>query len=262
MSAPPSGAGSTKARLRAGGPRLSVGMLTADLLRLGDELEVIVDAGAEIVHVDVMDGVFCPMLTVGTPVVQAMRTPMLKDVHLMVDDPLSKVEAFVAAGADMVTFHVEGVRQPHRPLRVLAGLENANDPARGVLRGVALAPSTSTGVLEPLIDELDYVLILAIDPGWGGQSLLSSTRDRVARVREMIAQGDHDVLVGIDGGVTRDNIDDVLAMGADVVVTGSAIFDGHDVAANARFMLARAVGAAGAAGAAESAARAVPGSAA
>ncbi len=103
----------------AGGPRLTVGMLTADLLHLGDEMAVLERAGVELVHVDVMDGVFCPMLTVGPPIVRAIRSPMLKDVHLMIDDPLTKIDAFVAAGADMITFHIEGAPQPHRVLQVL-----------------------------------------------------------------------------------------------------------------------------------------------
>jgi len=115
-------------RLLEGGPRLSVGMLTADLLDLGSELRLLAGTGAELVHIDVMDGVFCPQITLGQPVVKAIRTPLLKDVHLMIDDPLSKVESFVQAGADMITFHLEGARQPHRVLQALGAAANANDP--------------------------------------------------------------------------------------------------------------------------------------
>ena len=216
-------------------------MLTADLGALNDQLALVAAEGVELVHVDVMDGVFCPMLTVGAPVVGAMRTPMLQDVHLMVDDPLAKVGAFVAAGADMVTFHIEGAPQPRRVLTSLAGAVNVHDPERGVLRGVAITPSTPVDAIEPLLGDLEYVLILAVDPGWGGQGFAPSTPDRVAAARELIAASGRTILLGIDGGVTRDNIGDVLALGADIVVTGSAVFDGKAVAANARHMLDQAI---------------------
>ncbi len=215
-------------------------MLTADLGALNDELAAVAAEGVELVHVDVMDGVFCPMLTLGAPVVRAMRTPMLKDVHLMVDDPLAKVAAFVAAGADLVTFHIEGAAQPRRVLTSLAGAVNANDPERGVLRGVAITPSTPVSALEPLLGDLEYVLILAVDPGWGGQGFAPATPDRVAQARQLISASGRQILLGIDGGVTRDNAGEVLGLGADIVVTGSAVFDGRDAAANARSMLAQA----------------------
>src|SRR5450759_5368243 len=144
--------GSSLERLLDGGPRLSVGMLTADLLELGRDMRILAGTGVELVHIDVMDGVFCPQITVGPPVVKALRTPLLKDVHLMVDDPLAKVEAFVQAGADMITFHLEGARQPHRVLQVLGAATNANDPGRGVIRGVGLNPSTPVEAVEPLLD--------------------------------------------------------------------------------------------------------------
>ena len=111
--------GSLAERLRTGGPHLSVGMLTADLLRLGAEMELLAGTGIQLVHIDVMDGVFCPQITVGPPIVKALRGPLLRDVHLMIDDPLPKVDSFVAAGADMITFHLEGASQPHRVLQAL-----------------------------------------------------------------------------------------------------------------------------------------------
>lgn len=220
-----------------GGPRLTIGMVTADLLHLGDELSILEQGGAELVHVDVMDGVFCPMLTVGTPVVKAMRTTLLKDVHLMVDDPLSKVDAFVAAGADMVTFHIEGARQPHRVLQALRTAVNVNIPARGVLRGIALNPSTPVGAIEPLLDETDYVLILAVNPGWGGQAFIPATEHRLDQARRLIDASGRRIVLGVDGGVTRDNIARVAGLGADVVVTGSAVFDGRAAADNLAWML-------------------------
>ncbi|HEX7471998.1 MAG TPA: ribulose-phosphate 3-epimerase, partial [Candidatus Limnocylindrales bacterium] len=172
MATEPAGGVATLERLLRGGPRLSVGMMTADLLELGRDMRTLAATGAELVHIDVMDGVFCPQITVGPPIVKAIRTPLIKDVHLMIDDPLPKVDAFVQAGADMITFHLEGARQPHRVLQALGAAANANDPGRGLIRGVGLNPSTPVDAIEPLLDELEYVLIVAINPGWGGQSFL------------------------------------------------------------------------------------------
>jgi len=229
--------GSVFEHLAAEGPRLTVGMVTADLLHLADDLDVLERGGAELVHIDVMDGVFCPMLTVGTPVVKAITGRLIKDVHLMIDDPLSKVDAFVQAGADMLTFHIEGARQPHRVLQVLGRATNANDPARGVIRGIAINPSTPVGSIEPLLDETDYVLVLAVNPGWGGQAYVPSTDARLDQARGLIAASGRRILLGVDGGVTRDNIARVARLGADIVVSGSAIFDGHAAAENLAFML-------------------------
>jgi ribulose-phosphate 3-epimerase len=237
MTAAPDGDGPAVRRLLGGGPRLSVGILTADLLALGSEMKRLAATRAELVHIDVMDGVFCPQITVGPPIVKAIRTPLIKDVHLMIDDPLTKVETFVQAGADMVTFHLEGARQPHRVLQALALATNANDPARGVIRGVGLNPSTPIEAIEPLLDELDYVLVVAINPGWGGQSFLPATEGRLERARRLIEASGRPILLGVDGGVTRSNIGRVAGLGADIVVSGSAIFDGTDVSANAAFML-------------------------
>lgn len=229
-------------RLVDGGPRLSIGMLTADLARLGEELAAIEGAGAELVHVDVMDGALVPQLTFGAPMVRAVRQALgegvLVDAHLLVGDPLARVTEVVAAGADLVTFQVEGTIQPHRVLTALTEL--GRDEGRGVpARGVALMPSTPVAAIEPLLDVVDLVVVLAIDPGWGGQSFQPSTGRRVEQVRALAEASGRRILVGIDGGVTRANIDDVLALGPDIVVTGSAVFDGTDPAANARTMLGR-----------------------
>lgn len=225
------------ARLLEGAPLLSVGILTADLAHLDDELRRIERAGMVMVHTDVMDGVFCPMLTVGAPFVAAQRTSLLKDVHLMIDEPLEKIGAFVKAGADMITFQVESASNPHRVLQMLGDASNGNDPARGILRGVAVSPGTPLEVLPPLLDELEYVILLAINPGWGGQRFVASTAARLSRVRELVAASSRPILVGVDGGVTKANIGHVAGLGADIIVTGSAIFDGTpDVEANARFM--------------------------
>ena len=209
------------------GPVLSVGILTADLLRLGEELEALDEAGIELAHVDVMDGVFCPMTTVGPPVVRALPDRFVKDAHLMVVDPIDKVQAYVEAGAGIVTFHADATRHPHRVLQSLAG--------SGVVRGVALNPGTPVSVIEPLLDELDLVLVLAVNPGWSGQAFIPATEERIALVRSLVAG--REIVVAVDGGVTRENVGRVASLGVDLIVTGSAVYDGVSPAENARAML-------------------------
>jgi ribulose-phosphate 3-epimerase len=220
-----------------GAAHLTIGINTADLGHLADEVGVLEDARAEIVHIDVMDGVFCPMTTVGPPVVKAIKTPLLKDAHLMIVDPIDKVGDYVAAGADIITFQLESTRHPHRVLQVLGRAENVNDPARGIIRGVAVNPGTPVSAIEPLLDELEYVLILAVNPGWGGQKFIESTQRRLADAAQLIRRSGRQILLGADGGVTKDNIGRVAAMGPNLIVTGSAVFDGKAAADNARYML-------------------------
>ena len=210
------------------GPAISVGVLTADLLRLGEELAVLDEVGIDVAHVDVMDGVFCPQTTVGPPIVRALPDRFVKDVHLMVDEPLEKVGAYVDAGAGIVTFHLESTRHPHRVLQSLAG--------SGVVRGVALNPGTPVSAIEPLLDELELVLVLAVNPGWGGQSFIEATGRRIAEVRSL-TEG-RNIVVTVDGGVTKANIEHVASLGVDLIVTGSAVYDGVAPADNARTMLA------------------------
>jgi ribulose-phosphate 3-epimerase len=229
-------------------PVLSVGILTADLLSLGSELSFLERAGVKVVHVDVMDGCFCPMMTVGPPVIKAMSTPLLKDVHLMIEAPMNKVGDYVAAGADIITIHAEGGPHVHRVLQLMRMMKNVNDAARGLVRGVALNPGTPLEVLEPLLDELELILILAVSPGWSGQRFIPSTAARVEKAKGMITDSRHEILLGVDGGITRDNIAAVVAMGVDLVVTGSAVFDGKTPQANVHVML-EAVKAAAAKGA-------------
>jgi ribulose-phosphate 3-epimerase len=230
--------GTTLTRLRALCPTVSVGTLTADLMNLGSELEVLERAGIGVVHVDVMDGCFCPQMTVGPWYVKGLRTPLLKDVHLMVHEPLEKLGAYVAAGADIITVHVEAAVHIHRVMQRLGDLEHVAGADRGIVRGLALNPGTPLEWLSPpLLDQLDMISLLAVDPGWSGQKFAPTTYARVARVKEIIAASGRDILVCVDGGITRDNIAEVAAAGPDLVATGSAVFDGKSAKANARFML-------------------------
>jgi len=224
-------------QLRQASPLISVGILTADLMSLGSELALMENAGVKLLHVDVMDGCFCPMMTVGPGFIKAVKTPLLKDIHLMIEEPLNKLESYVAAGADMITVHVESCRHIHRVLQKLGEMTNANDPDRGILRGLALNPGTPLEVIKPLIDELEMVFLLAVNPGWSGQKFIPLTEERLSRLKQMIHNAKKNVLVGVDGGVTRNNIANVARMGVDIIVTGSAVFDGKTPLENAKFMI-------------------------
>jgi len=224
-------------QLREASPLISVGILTADLMSLGSELKLMENAGVKLLHVDVMDGCFCPMMTVGPGLIKAMKTPLLKDVHLLIEDPLNKLESYVAAGADMITVHVESCRHIHRVLQKLGEMTNANDSNRGILRGIALNPGTPLEVITPLIDELEMVFLLAVNPGWRGQKFIPAAQDRLSQLRQMIGDAKKDVLVGVDGGITRNNIVNVARMDVDIIVTGSAVFDGKTPLKNAKFMI-------------------------
>jgi ribulose-phosphate 3-epimerase len=217
----------TPRQLLDAGPTISVGLLTADWLRLGAQLSLLDDAGVKVVHIDVMDGVFCPQLTVGPAIIKALPDTFIKDCHLMIDEPIDKVHAFVDAGAGILTFHLESTKHPHRLLQSLAG--------SGVIRGVALNPGTPLLLVEPLLDDLELLLLLAINPGWSGQGFLPGTERRVAAARELLAG--REVLLAIDGGVTKGNIASVALLRPDLVVSGSAILDGLAPADNARYML-------------------------
>ncbi len=233
-------------QLRESSPLISVGILTVDLMSLGSELQLMEQAGVELLHVDVMDGCFCPMMTVGPCFIKSIKTSLFKDIHLLIDDPLNKLESYVAAGVDMITVHVESCRHIHRVLQALGEMTNTNDSDRGIVRGIALNPGTPLEVIRPFLNELEMIFLLAVNPGWSGQKFITSTRSRLKRLIQMILEADKDILVGIDGGVTRDNIIDVARMGADIIVTGSAVFDGKMPLENAKFMISAVSDAVGA----------------
>jgi ribulose-phosphate 3-epimerase len=219
----------------ATGPRLSAGVITADLTRLGTEMDVI-RGRARWAHIDVMDGAFCPQLTVGPSFVRAVAsTGVPVDAHLLVTEPLRFLPQVVDAGAEIVTVHAESGRHPHRALQELTQL---SADVRPVIRGYAINPGTPVQAIEPVLDLVDLVLVLAVNPGWSGQAPAVNTARRIAVAREITSAAGHPVLVGVDGGVSLANAAEVASWGADVVVSGSAIFDGKDAAGNLAAMLA------------------------
>lgn len=232
----------TVRQIREAGATLSVGIVSADLMALGADLARLERAGVLLAHFDVMDGCYVPMLTVGPPFIKAVRSAMLKDVHLMVREPLASLSDYVAAGADIITVHPDACAHPHRVLQRLGTMMTARDPERRVIRGVALNPGTPLDLVDPLLDDTDLVMLVAINPGWGGQTFLPATLGRVEAVRRRIAASGRDILVAVDGGITRQNIGQLAGRGVDIVVSGSAVFDG-DVAANVAEMTRKARGA-------------------
>jgi ribulose-phosphate 3-epimerase len=222
----------TCSRLAALSPALSVGVVSADLANLAADVALLERAGCRLLHFDVMDGHFAPQLTVGPAFAKAAKTSMLKDVHLMVDEPLAMLDDFAAAGADMITVHVESRGHMHRCLQRIAELKNVNDPQAGIARGVAINPSTPVSALEPLVDQADVVFLLAVNPGFGGQKFIEATARRVAEVRELAHRAGCSPLIGIDGGVTRTTIAAVAALRPDIVVAGSAVFEKREIEAN------------------------------
>lgn len=210
-------------------PRLSAGVLTADLTRLGAELEILRGEAAW-AHVDVMDGTFCPQLTVGPAFVRAVAsTGIPVDAHLMVTEPRRLVPEIAAAGASVITVHAESTAHLHRTLQEMTALAGEG---RAFLRGVAINPGTPVQAVEPVLELADLILVLAVNPGWPGQAPAANTRRRVAAVRELARDCGAEVLVGVDGGVTAGNAAGIAAWGIDVIVSGSAIFDGVDAAGN------------------------------
>lgn len=216
-------------------PTISAGIISADLLNLGSQVSALEKAGMRMLHIDVMDGCFVPQMTVGPPFIKALKTSLWKDAHLMIQDPLTKVADYVAAGADLITVHLESDTHIHRVLQQIRLAAAA--ASRDVIRGIALNPGTPLETLEPLLDELEMVLLLAINPGWSGQRLQASSQNRLVRLKEMIASHGKLILTAIDGGITRENIQEVGRWRADLVISGSAIFERGAIAENASFML-------------------------
>jgi ribulose-phosphate 3-epimerase len=207
-------------------------------MSLGTELTQLEKAGIKAIHFDVMDGCFTPMLTIGPPFIKAIKTDLLKDVHLMIKDPDDKAHDYVTAGADAVTVHLEACGDAKRLLCELGKMENANSSGRGVIRGVAVNPGTPVEEVEPLLDEVEMITLLAVDPVAGKNPTMDETRKRAAAVKDMLSGAKKDILLCIDGGVKRGNIGEYATMGADILVSGSALFAGGAVSENAGAMLA------------------------
>jgi ribulose-phosphate 3-epimerase len=197
-------------------------ILSADFARLAEEIEAVERAGASILHVDVMDGRFVPNITIGLPVVKAISraTRLPIDAHLMIVEPGQYAEQFVKAGAQMVSIHIEADPHAHRTLSAIR--------AAGAQAGIAINPGTSLSAIEESLKFADYVLLMSVNPGFGGQKFIPESLDKLRRLRRMINERGLKLRIEIDGGIDADNIAEVAAAGAEIIVSGSAIFGADD----------------------------------
>lgn len=204
--------------------KIAPSILSADFSRLGEEILAVEKAGADLIHIDVMDGLFVPNITIGASVIESLRkiTTLPFDVHLMIESPERYVPAFRSAGSDYITVHVEACRHLHRTIHQIK--------ETGAAAGVALNPSTMPNSIEQVLADVDMVTVMTVNPGFGGQKFISSMLKKIADVRQLITSSGNSILLEVDGGVTVDNAGSICGAGADILVGGASVFKSPDYA--------------------------------
>ncbi len=213
--------------------RLAPSILSADFSRLGEEVRTIEDAGAHVIHVDVMDGHFVPNISYGATVMKSLlgKTRLPFDVHLMIEDPDRYIKDFVTDNTEIITVHQEACIHLHRTLQLIKSC--------GVKAGVSLNPSTPVSTLEYVFEDLDYVLVMSVNPGFGGQKFINSALEKIRMLSQMKEQRNSNLIIAVDGGITLENVRQVVDAGANLIVAGSSVFGAPDVTQRVKDFLSR-----------------------